>query len=971
MRIRLIGWTGRYVCHGQKVTFAERRGRSKETSVVRRWIGQTRILWLLFVLNTTVGCSTLRLPAIDPSGERIFLPAPGYTTLNRNHSSDYVKPSRPGNVCNGPVFEQPDAPDCELPPILPNTTKAKSPPITMVADSTPTTARILVPGPFQNTKSELYESCPEKEETDNRQRVVLTPHRQIAPVGSEVILIGGLCGSDGYYRMHEKLEWSLTQGSVGQFVDPGKSAVGKLRVRGHLAALKGEPLPILLSNNYALATSSKRVQVLTRGTARPSDDIFILQGQAWISVTSATEGETYVTLVAPKVDGWEQRQEMAVVHWIDGQWTLPASVHSRTIDPIALTTTINRKLTAAPVLGWIVRYEIVSGEASFEGSTTTVEIETNEMGEAPVRVIPTSARGGAAKVKATIIRPAGIGSGVTDRLIVGEGTADVSWSTAMLDVQLTGPEAMEVNETGVYRINVTNSGTMQADSSLVRVMIPPGVDLVSSTPAATTFGRRLDWNLGPMAPGESSSIELTYIATQPGVIRHCASAQPAGGTTIESCITTLVTADFFYIEMVGPNPDIPLLVGQNIQYQVTITNRGNQRLNDVILSDRFDAGLQHSEGPSPIERSIGALDPGESRQLGLTFQVVAPGRHCHTLEATASGTKPARASACITAEVQPQTPAGSLTVSKSGPQQAMVGEQITFDVTIQNTGQGTVNNIQIIDQYDPEFRPVSTNPIPANSNQNQIIWYLSKLDPGEQKTFQVTCQALYDAPNSCSRVTVQSGDGMQVNDETCIPILKQPGGAATPIPGANIPGANIPGANISGADVPSASAPATAPGPVPGPGPGAAPTANAGQPGSTSTAPPNFGTGSGTATDATGLTLSIEDRGDRFQVGNDIEYFISIRNDSQSPDTNIILTIKLPPQLRLKEYSGPTTASSNSADWRTINMAPIRSLRAGESVQYTIRATVEQAGEIATRAEVTSLRTVQATIQEARSLATP
>ena len=155
------------------------------------------------------------------------------------------------------------------------------------------------------------------------------------------------------------------------------------------------------------------------------------------------------------------------------------------------------------------------------------------------------------------------------------------------------------------------------------------------------------------------------------------------------------------------------------------------------------------------------------------------------------------------------------------------------------------------------------------------------------------------------------------------------------------------------------------------PGTGAAPPANAGQPGSSSTAPPNFGTGSGTATDATGLTLSIEDRGDRFQVGNDIEYFISIRNDSQSPDTNVILTIKLPPQLRLKEYSGPTTASSNSADWRTINMAPIRSLRAGESVQYTIRATVEQAGEIATRAEVTSFRSVQATVQEARSLATP
>ena len=885
---------------------------------------QMRILWLTCVCMLASGCASIRLPAIDPSGERILLPAPNYTTLNRNHSSDYVRPAR--ELCpEGPVFKQPASSDCVLPPIIPNTA-SKSPAATLVSDSDPTLPRILVPGGCETSKHEIYDSYPQRDgETDNKSNVTLSPRRHIATVGTEVILIGGVCGKDGYYRTHEAMEWGLTQGSVGQFVDPGKPAVGWKRRRGHLASLAAGPRAKLLSNNYALARTSKRVQVLTRGTAKPSDDIFVVQGQTWIGVTSATEGETYVTLVAPAIDGWEQRQEMAVVHWIDGQWTLPASVASRSVEPITLTTRINRKLTASPVAGWIVRYEIVDGAAIFDGGTTMVEVRTDTMGAAPVRVSPASLRGGAAKVKATIIRPAGMGSGTPDRLVVGEGIVDVSWSTAVLDVQMTGPEAMEVNDTAVYRVKVTNTGTMLADSALVRVMVPPGVDLVSSLPAASTFGSRLDWSLGQMAPGESRDIEVTYRATQAGVIRHCASAQPAGGTSVESCVTTVVSADSLFIEMVGPNPEIPLEVGQNVQYQVTITNRGNQRLTDIVLSDRFDPGLRHSEGASPIERPLEPLNPGQSHQIGLNFQVVSPGRHCHTLEATASGTKPARTSACITAQVPPQVQPGVLTVKKTGPAQAIVGQQVTFQVTVQNSGQSPVTNIQIVDQFDPELRPTTTNPQAVNSSQNQVIWYLSRLEPGEQKTFQTTCQVLFDSQRSCSRVSVRAADGIEIRDEACLLISGQPvGGSPNPLPGGAPPANSRPAA-------PSA-------GPV------------------------------GTISN-NGLQVSIDDRGEQFKVGGQVEYLVVIRNDSQSPDSNVILTVKLPPQLRLKNYSGPVTADTHSADWRTIVMAPLRTLRVGETVQFEVVATVEQAGNISTRVELSSLRMLQPVVQEARSVA--
>src|SRR5690606_3866362 len=45
-------------------------------NAMRKWLAAVAA-WLL----VTAGCHSLRLPAIDPTGERIFLPPPAYTTL--------------------------------------------------------------------------------------------------------------------------------------------------------------------------------------------------------------------------------------------------------------------------------------------------------------------------------------------------------------------------------------------------------------------------------------------------------------------------------------------------------------------------------------------------------------------------------------------------------------------------------------------------------------------------------------------------------------------------------------------------------------------------------------------------------------------------------------------------------------------------------------------------------------------------
>ena len=80
-------------------------------------------------------------------------------------------------------------------------------------------------------------------------------------MGSEVVLIAGVCGPDGYLRTNRRLEWSIDPGSVGQFLAVGET--------GLVDVLLGDfNRPRKITNTFAIgstlrantATQSRRLQ---------------------------------------------------------------------------------------------------------------------------------------------------------------------------------------------------------------------------------------------------------------------------------------------------------------------------------------------------------------------------------------------------------------------------------------------------------------------------------------------------------------------------------------------------------------------------------------------------------------------------------------------------------------------------------------------------------------------------------------
>ena len=259
-----------------------------------------------------------------------------------------------------------------------------------------------------------YKEVPAGQAAFDPVAVTLTPQVTVAPVGSEVILLAGVVGPDGrYYRMNERVEWLISPGSVGEFVELDKGSYWNL-------FLGDFTFPRKLSSIHAVGSTSRKDLRLTRGTPDPTDDVLVARGQTWVAVSSPMEGSTYVTAYAREVYGWNQHKQSAVIHWVDARVEFPVPAIVAPGGRHTLTTTVRRQSDGSPAAGYRVRYTIgdapagelpapalPSGASAGTGRrrAQSVEVETNAAGQASVEVSQPQPVAGTTRVDIQVIRP--------------------------------------------------------------------------------------------------------------------------------------------------------------------------------------------------------------------------------------------------------------------------------------------------------------------------------------------------------------------------------------------------------------------------------------------------------------------------------------------------------------------------------------------------------------------------------------
>jgi uncharacterized repeat protein (TIGR01451 family) len=856
---------------------------------------------LLWVLSLS-GCAALTVPAIDPTGERIFLPCPNYTTLA----------SCDDQLLTGVCF--PRAAFAEPPPV-PVCPERVAPPVIAFpgGQAAPGCGQPHPVGPALGTGVAPAPSVPAANQQD---RLLLTPAKIVAPVGTEVVLVAGICGPNGYYVTKQPIEWLLSQDSVGNFIDQSKGR------HNRMTSLLSPHPSRKFSSNYAITQSSTATQRINRGTTKLEDDVLVQKGQTWLTVTSATEGVSYVTAVATGAENWEQRRQLATIHWVDAQWTLPTNAIVRAGEQVALTTKITRPSNGLGASRWLVRYEIAAGpQVVFAANgQTTIDISTEESGEATAVLAPRSIEPGLTQVRVRIFTP-GNASGGDDRVPVGQGFTTVTWSAPGLKLQSAGPAVVAAGSTFGYRTVVSNPGDMAATNVVVIAEIPQFMQYVSANPPPTqVVGNQVRWQFNSLPPLESATLEISVRAASAGDQRLRIRAESSEGLRTEESVATSVVQSSLQLRLV--DPPVTAVAGQRVQFNIELTNTGDLPLRNVTLRDRFDSGLQHTGGErSPIEKLVGEIEARGVRRIGVSFYVRQAGRLCHTLEASADGGHGVSAEACVVA----REPAYEVSVRVTGPPQRSVGEIALYEIAVTNTGEAAVTRVRLVGVVKPTLQATSITTGGMLDNEG-FAWEIPSLAPGqtEVRRIQATCIGVDPQAEVSARVTCDQG-------------IRANGFAVTQILAATRP-PTIGTSATARPFLPDEEDESDSAGDL------------AERPSEASSAD------SKPLSDQ--LLVTVKETEDPIAIGKGTTYIIELHNDRDLSDRNIQVYCKLPKGLRFERFVSVSArlAVQVSSDRREIEIEPIAEMRPGGRRVFRIEVTSTASGNLPLEVVVRSQR---------------
>lgn len=595
-------------------------------------------------------------------------------------------------------------------------------------------------------------------------------------------------------------------------------------------------LPRKVDNTYVINTTLAGGTTLDRGTPTPSDDIIVQSGQAWVSVTSPNEGTSHLTVVAPDVDGWDRRQQSASIYWVDAQWRLPPPAISTAGTRNSLSTVVTRQTDNSPLPGWVVRYEIAGGP---------------QAGFAP---------GGATAVE-VVTGP----TGEAPAEIVQQQAAP---GTNQINIQIISP----ASPAGANRqLPVGSGATLQTwtsgEASLPATTLPPTTVVPSQPPVVPPT----------LTPPPSTTIPPT--TTPPAT-----TPPPAGAAQLEVTVS-------------GPDTAV---VGSDVQFQIQVVNRGTTAASKILVSDRFDEGLEHAAATGLIERDLVDLPPGGQSRLAVSFHISRAGQLCQNVTVTAAGDARATTRSCITAVAAPvtaapeprplepspdETPARStakLSVTKKGPDRRKVGEVALFIIEVTNTGDAAIENLEIADNFETSLEPGRATEGSEWLEGNALGWKIDSLAAGRTVRREIELKCLRETPRSCNRVTVTAPGLEPVADEACLEIVGE---------GAQAP----PGQGVK-------------------------------------------------------LDVSIAETADPIKIDGPTTYQVILTNKGDQPAFDVEVSIKHSDELRLQEYKGPVRGSATAG---AVRFPPIRELRAGESQTFELRCTGLRPGTARVQAEVT------------------
>ena len=313
-----------------------------------------------------------------------------------------------------------------------------------------------------------------------------------------------------------------------------------------------------------------------------------------------------------------------------------------------------------------------------------------------------------------------------------------------------------VTDTVNYTITLTNNGPSNATFVQVVDLLPTGVTYVSSSPSAGiyTSGTGL-WDVGAMANGASATLTIRA-AIDPGTenltITNTADVSlvetdpNVGNNSASASIVVQPVVDLSTTKVVDNGTPV---VGNTINYTVTVTNSGPSTATGVQVNDLLPSGITFSMS-SPSQGTytpgtgiwnIGTLANGANATLGIAATINS-GTEGQTITNTA--TVSANETDLNTSNDLASVPivvgsSADLSMSKTVDNTAPTeGATITYTITVTNSGPSSASNVQVDDLLPTGVSFVSSSSSQGTYTSGTGIWDIGTLANGTSVTLSIS-----------------------------------------------------------------------------------------------------------------------------------------------------------------------------------------------------------------------------------------
>ena len=324
-----------------------------------------------------------------------------------------------------------------------------------------------------------------------------------------------------------------------------------------------------------------------------------------------------------------------------------------------------------------------------------------------------------------------------------------------------------LGETITYNVKVTNKGNQTVKDVVV-------TDNNSEEKTATVNGE--------LKPGESKDVEFTHIVTEKDITAKKVVNVATIGDDPSNEVTTETEDPITKYDLVktvistAKNENGKYALGETIKYKVTVTNRGNQTVSNVVVTDN-----------NSVEKTAtvnGELKPGESKDVEFTHIVTEKDITAKKVVNVATiGDDPSNE---VTTETEDPITKYDLvkivtSTAKNENGKYALGETITYNVKVTNKGNQTVKNVVVTDNNSVEKTKTVTEEIAPNASADVTFTHIvteADIKAGEvvnvatigDDSSTVTTDTEDPNPNFVVTKTATKVNGTDVNGEVAVKV---------------------------------------------------------------------------------------------------------------------------------------------------------------------------------------------------------